>query len=261
MLERQMILSLISHEVNGLDIPQRVTDGYINATALCRASGKNFADYNRLASTQAFLTELSSVMGIPITELVVTTQGGNPKLQGTWIHPDIAVNLGQWLSPKFAVMVSKWVRDWMSGKLPGGAGLPYHLRRYIANRAVIPPTHFSMLNEMIFGLIAPMEEKGYSLPEKMLPDISEGRMFCKWLRDEKGIDTDAMPTYPHRYEDGRVVPAKLYPIALMEDFRKHFYGTWIPQRMVGYFAERDPKALPHVEVLLIEYQKQKVIGP
>ncbi len=254
-----MILSLISHEVDGLDIPQRVTDGYINATALCQASGKNFADYFRLAGTQAFLAELSSDVGIPITELVVTSRGGNPKLQGTWIHPDIAVSLGQWLSPKFAVLVSKWVREWMSGKVPGG-NLPYHVRRYMANRSAIPPTHFSILNELIFGLIAPMEEQGYSLPEAMVPDISEGKMFAKWLREEKGVDTNALPTYPHKYEDGRVVQAKLYPIALMEDFRKHFYGKWIPLRMVGYFTERDAKALPFVERLMIEYQDQKLIS-
>lgn len=67
-------------------------------------------------------------MGIPISELVVSAKGGNPRLQGTWIHPDIAVNLGQWLSPKFAVLVSKWVREWMSGKIVGG-NLPYPLRR------------------------------------------------------------------------------------------------------------------------------------
>jgi hypothetical protein len=260
MIERQMILSLISHQVDGLDIPQRVTDGYINATALCQASGKNFADYYRLTGTKAFLEALSSDMGIPISGLVITGKGGNPKLQGTWIHPDIAVNLGQWLSPRFAVLVSKWVREWMSGKIPGG-NLPYHIRRYIANRSAIPPTHFSILNELIFGLIAPMEEKGYTLPENMLPDISEGKMFAKWLRDEKGVDTAKMPTYKHCYEDGRIVYPKMYPIVLMEDFRRHFYGTWIPDRMVAYFSERDQNALPFVEALLIEYQQQKLLGP
>jgi hypothetical protein len=93
----------------------------------------------------------------------------------------------------------------------------------------------------------------------MVPDISEGKMFCKWLREEKRVDTKAMPTYTHRYEDGRLVAAKMYPIALLEDFRKHFYGKWIPDHMLGYFAEKDPKALPYVEQLLIEYQKQNVI--
>lgn len=254
-----MLLSLISHEVDGLDIPQRVTDGYINATALCQASGKKLSHWLENKTTQEFIAALSADAGIPASELVVVTKGGNPKTQGTWIHPDMAINLGQWLSPKFAVLVSKWVREWMSGKIPGG-NLPYHIRRYLANRSAIPPTHFSILNELIFGLIAPMEQKGYTLPESMLPDISEGRMFAKWLRDEKGVDTDAMPTYRHVYEDGRVVYPKMYPIAMIGDFRKHFYDLWIPGRCAGYFAERDQKALPYIDQLILEYQEQKKLG-
>ena len=41
-------------------------------------------------------------------------RGGNPQLQGTWVHPYVAINLGQWLSPKFSVQVSKWVFEWMN---------------------------------------------------------------------------------------------------------------------------------------------------
>jgi hypothetical protein len=83
-------------------------------------------------------------------------------------------------------------------------------------------------------------------------------MFCRWLREEKKIDTDSLPTYPHAYEEGRVVRAKLYPIALLADFRTHFYGTWIPKRMLDYFTEKDAAALPHAEALLLEYQQQQL---
>jgi hypothetical protein len=95
---------------------------------MCKAVGKNFADYKRLQSTEAFLQELSSVVGIPITGLVYSFQGGRPQDQGTWVHPDVAINLGQWCSPKFAVAVSRWVRDWMAGKFTKGT-LPYRQRR------------------------------------------------------------------------------------------------------------------------------------
>jgi hypothetical protein len=33
--------------------------------------------------------------------------------RGTWIHPQIAINLATWLSPEFAVQVSEWVVSWM----------------------------------------------------------------------------------------------------------------------------------------------------
>jgi hypothetical protein len=67
---------------------------------------------------------------------------------------------------------------------------------------------------MTQAIIAPMEEDGYALPERMLPAISQGRMFCGFLRDEFDIDTDKLPTYEHLYEHGRVIRAKAYPQAL-----------------------------------------------
>ncbi len=201
----QLEFELIPHQCENSIILQRAVDGYVSATAMCQAVGKNFANYFRLESTQAFLNELATDMRIHISNLVVIQKGGNRDQQGTWVHPDVAVHLGQWCSPRFAVAVSRWVREWMTGKAK--AGLPYHIQRYMANMSEIPRTHFSILNEMVFGLIAPLEKQGYTLPDNMLPDISEGKMFCKWLRDVHGIDTDALPTYRHAYADGRVVNA------------------------------------------------------
>ena len=117
--------------------------------------------------------------------------------------------------------------------------MPYHLRRYVRNRRNVPAGHFSILVEMMQAIIAPMEEEGYTLPEKLLPDISQGRMFCAFLRDEFGVDTDKLPTYDHYYEDGRVVPAKAYPEELLPHFRRHLREVWIPQRATEYFRQRD----------------------
>ena len=162
-------------------IPQRVTDGYINATAMCKATGKKINDYARLSTTQAFLTELSSVAGIPVTGLIQTIQGGTPQLQGTWVHPQVAINLAQWLSPKFAVLVSKWVFEWMSGNIRQPS-LPYHLRRYMMNMPNVPYGYFSMLNEVTLSLIGPLEQLGYTVSSSMIPDISLGRTFSSHLR-------------------------------------------------------------------------------
>ncbi len=107
-----------------------------------------------------------------------------------------------------------------------------------------------MLNEMIFALIAPLEASGYTIHENMVPDISTGRMFCKWLGDAKGIDTDLLPTYRHQYEDGRIVNAKLYPNEVLADFRKYFHETWLPQKAKTYFSERAPDALGYLPKLL-----------
>lgn len=111
-----MNITIIEHKEEGYIVNQRIQDGYINATALCRASNKLFADYSRLKETKEFLTELSRSMGIPIDLLVEQVTTGANESRGTYIHPQVAINLGQWLSPKFAVKVSKWISDWMNNK-------------------------------------------------------------------------------------------------------------------------------------------------
>lgn len=253
----QYSLELIPHTIDNNLVHQRAVDGYINATAMCKAVGKQLNDYARLKITLAFLDELSSETGIPVSQLIVSLKGNSESFeQGTWVHPKVAINLAQWCSPKFAVAVSNWVYDWISGNLKQPAQMPYHLERYVLNQGSIPPTHFSMLNEMTMGLIAPMEHKGYTLPENMIPDISEGRMFCQWLREHKGIDTNALPTYTHIYQDGRRVQAKLYPIDLLPDFRRHFNEVWLPQKAVSYFQGRDSNALPYLtQVFVLTHKK------
>lgn len=245
----QLEFVLIPHQVDNALIMQRAVDGFVNATAMCQAVGKKLSHYLENKTTKDFLEELASDAGIPASRLVIVTKGGIAAQQGTWVHPDVAINLGQWCSPKFAVAVSKWVRDWMTGK--SRAELPYHIQRYMANMSEVPHTHFSILNEMIFGVIAPLEAQGYTVPESMMPDISQGRMFCKWLRDAKGIDTDTLPTYRHTFSDGRVVHPKLYPLAVLEDFRRHLHDVWLRTRAIGYFAERSPAALPYLEIVVM----------
>jgi hypothetical protein len=41
-------------------------------------------------------------------EVVVVEKG---RYGGSWVHPDLAVQIAQWLSPTFALKVSKWVRE------------------------------------------------------------------------------------------------------------------------------------------------------
>jgi hypothetical protein len=253
--DRQPLLPYVVHNVEGEIIGQRKRDGFINATAMCQAAGKRWFDYARLSNTGSFLIELSRATGIPVSELTQTLTGGNPAMQGTWVHPQVAINLAQWCSPKFAVLVTKWVYDWMSGALPT-VTMPYHLRRYTANQKNVPVGHFSVLNEMIIALIAPLEAGGYTLPETLWPDISQGIMFAKYMKDEHHITTGNCPTYTHVFEDRRPpVQARAYPEEYLPDFRRHLREVWLPQRAIAYFKERDPAALPHLEVLLLPAPK------
>jgi len=108
-------IALISREFDGNLIQQRGIDGYIHATAMCKACGKLFADYSRLDTTQAFLAALSSDMGITVSQIVISKKGNTSKFkQGTWVHPKVAIHLAQWLSPVFAVQVTNWIFEWLT---------------------------------------------------------------------------------------------------------------------------------------------------
>lgn len=101
---------LIIRQFNDIAIGQRA-DGFLNATAMCKASGKLFADYDRLASSREFREELARSMGIPIDVLAVSVVNGPNNQRGTWVHSHVAYHLAQWCSPAFAVQVTEWIHD------------------------------------------------------------------------------------------------------------------------------------------------------
>lgn len=250
--KQQLDLALIHHQSDGAIIDQRASDGYINATALCKAAGKTWSDYRRNDRTIAFLEELESETGVPIAQLAISISGGDRHLQGTWVHPQVAVNLGQWLSSKFAVRVSKWVSDWMSGRgaPTAPAPLPIHMRRYMANDSSVPAGHFSIMQETGLSLFGPLHLLGFDVPKGWVPDISVGMKFCAWLRKHRGVDTDALPTYAHDYLDGRpICYPKAYPDDLLATYRHWFRTEWLPKHGREYFSGKDPKCLEFINRL------------
>ncbi len=110
--------------LNNQIIVCRETDNYINATQLCKAGKKKFNDWYRLDATKEIIKQLeeninNSNTGFPAleiklekTELIDSKIGGDHS--GTWIHPDLAIQLSQWISPKFALQVSSWIRTLFS---------------------------------------------------------------------------------------------------------------------------------------------------
>jgi KilA-N domain len=86
-----------AHPVQGGIIYQRPKDGFINATAMCQAAGKQWFDYRRLTVTNAFIEALAAETGIPGSDLAQSMKGGDIRFQGTWVHPQVAINLAQWV--------------------------------------------------------------------------------------------------------------------------------------------------------------------
>jgi hypothetical protein len=250
-MQHQYSLTLIQRQVSNTIVEQRGDDGYINATALCKAAGKRWHNYVRQETTGHFLRALTAKTRISALELIqeVTIAG----VTAMWIHPKVAINLAQWLSADFAVQVSEWVYEWMDEKTrpaQGPAKLPPHLQRYISNDGKVPPGYFSVLQETGLNLFGPLHNVGFEIPKGWVPDISVGLKFCAHLRTEHEVDTDALPTYPHDYLDGRApVNAKLYPEDLLPAFRRWFRNVWLPQYGTEYFKRKDPASLPFLDRL------------
>lgn len=100
---------------NEVEIAARPSDQFVNATAMCKATGKRWNDYAETQTTKSFLHALSLETGIPVSNLVVTVRGrGDAVSQGTWVHRLVATNLAQWCSPEFAVWASRRIDELMT---------------------------------------------------------------------------------------------------------------------------------------------------
>lgn len=109
--------NLIFKSNNELSLYQRPSDGYVDATKMCKQAGKRMNNYLRSTETKEYLRELEVDTLISASMLIQVVKGGFLENQGTWVHPKVAIHLAQWLSPQFAVFVTNIMMDWFSGAL------------------------------------------------------------------------------------------------------------------------------------------------
>ena len=105
---------LVTRAWNGTPIQRRTTDGYVNATAMCKANGKNWSAYRETDRCQEYIDALadsSEIRGMDLIE----SRGGNGG--GTWIPPQVAVDLARWISAPFAVWMDGWFLDEVNGRV------------------------------------------------------------------------------------------------------------------------------------------------
>ncbi len=84
----------------------------------------------------------------------------------------------------------------------------------------------------------------------MMPDISLGRMFSDWLR-EQGYAPEEFPSYRHEFLDHRpTVDARLYPNELITEFNQQLEAWLRDGRARRYFGQRDAAAIGSLDQVL-----------
>jgi hypothetical protein len=103
---------------------------------MCQAGGKRWNNYERGERTQEYVEALQQALAsenrsAPVVALnratlpavTETRQGGAAHLQGTWIHPRLAVDLARWISPAFAVWMDGWFLETIAGRPPAAPAI------------------------------------------------------------------------------------------------------------------------------------------
>lgn len=266
----QQQLALIPHAYEGELISQRASDGYINATAMCKAAGRNWSDYRRIGPTVEFLDALETALGMPRAEMIQSVVGGNGP-QGTWVHPQIAIHLAQWASAEFAVQVTQWVLDWLTGLDPRDRVWQQYEDRVSLTHNNVPVGYWCVFNE-ISGLFATLITGGATFGTRMILDLSVGGCWGRyWTKQKLGEKFGDRAYFDHNYP--RYFPqswsnpqkAHCYPEDALPTFRRWLREIYMPGQLPAYLKEqvRLGKLLPAIATnamdALAHHERQRAL--
>ncbi len=237
-------LALVPHSYQGAVIQQRLNDGYINATAMCKAAGKEWANYHQNGATKDFLVALQRSLGIPRDQIVQSIMTGSNEARGTWVHPQVAINLAQWVSGEFAVLVSEWVFEWLSGRSRSDKVWQQFQDRVSLVYDNVPAGYFCIFRE-IADVFATLFSRGVDPGTRMILDISVGLHWGNhWrkegLADHFGERANFHHYYPKMFSQSWSNPqlAACYPEDALPTFRRWMREVYIPQKMPTYLRDQ-----------------------
>lgn len=81
---------------------------------MCKANDKRWGNYFQTDRATQYLEALSGSTGIPAHQLFETIETGSNDGRGTWVHPQVALDLSRWISAPFAVWMDAAFLERMS---------------------------------------------------------------------------------------------------------------------------------------------------
>lgn len=85
----------------------------VNATEMGKKFAKRVTDWMDNQYSKEYIQELTEVRKSVSADFqaVRIVKGGNPELQGTWMHEDVALEFARWLSPAFAIWCNDRIKE------------------------------------------------------------------------------------------------------------------------------------------------------
>lgn len=142
-----------------------------------------------------------------------------------------------------------------TGSYSGGAKIPAFIKRFNANWNRVDVGYFSVLGELTVRVYGRLESLGYIMKDRapdgreIRPDVSVGRLFSKWLKDEHPDVANEFSYYIHWSPEWEG-EARQYPNSLWVLFIEFVDEVWIPEHAENYFKKRDAGALPYLTGML-----------
>jgi len=87
-------------------------NGYINATKLCRAGGKEFTSWKKTDKYEECLETVKKCNnGMPSSEILINVTKGPLNQRGVYVHPDMIKVIAHWINKSFYSQVCKYVKQ------------------------------------------------------------------------------------------------------------------------------------------------------
>jgi len=109
--------------------------GWVNATGAAASYSKRPVDWLRLPGTKRYIDALCRRNEVGFSHFVQTHRGGDLSIQGTWIHPKLAVMFARWLDIEFAIWCDEQIDSIIRGQSVQQFGIWKALQAAIARDA------------------------------------------------------------------------------------------------------------------------------
>lgn len=97
-------------KIDNLKVVINERDGFCNGTKFCIGAGKRYPDWYKNKKTRAVFESVAELLGVPVESLFYEINDGDRRTWGTYVHPDILIQVAQWCSSDYAAKVSQIMR-------------------------------------------------------------------------------------------------------------------------------------------------------